>query len=212
MNRKLQWTPALRRRVAMCIIGNIILGLGVALTKLTAFGNDPFNGMCMAVSARIGIPYAVYTPIFNLALFGLELLFGRKYIHIGTFVNWFLLCYAVSFFLWIGELFGVTVLSGMALRLAVLVIGLIVISFGLALYQRADLGVAPYDAIPLMVCDRWPRVPFFWARIALVGLCTVVGWLAGGIVGIGTLLTALALGPVVDFFMRRLDKRLGVAP
>lgn len=63
-----------------------------------------------------------------------------------------------------------------------------------------------------MVCDRWPRVPFFWARIALDGLSTVVVWLAGGIVGIGTLLTALALGPVVDFFMRRLDKRLGVAP
>lgn len=48
-----------------------------------------------AVSARIGIPYAVYTPIFNLALFGLELLFGRKYIHIGTFVNCF--CCAMQY-------------------------------------------------------------------------------------------------------------------
>ena len=212
MSRKLQWTPMLRRRVTMCIIGNIILGLGVALTKLAAFGNDPFNGMCMAVSARIGIPYAVYTPIFNLVLFGFEWLFGRKYIHIGTFVNWFLLCYAVSFFLWIGDLLGCTTVNGMALRLIVLAAGLIIISFGLAMYQRADLGVAPYDAIPLMVCDRWQRVPFFWARIALDGLSTVVVWLAGGIVGIGTLLTALALGPVVDFFMRRMDKWLRTAP
>lgn len=204
--KKLQWTPELRTRLALCIVGNLILGLGVALTKLAAFGTDPFNGMCMAVSDRIGLPYAVYTPIFNFVLFGFELLFGRKYIHIGTFVNWFLLCYAVSFFLWVADLLGCTAVSGWVPRLAVLAVGLIVISFGLALYQRADLGVAPYDAIPLMVCDRWPPVPFFWARVALDGLSTAVIVLAGGVAGLGTLLTALALGPVVDFFMHRIDR------
>lgn len=204
--KKLQFTAELRNRTLACVLGNIILGLGVAITKMAAFGNDPFNGMCMSMSDWLGIPYTVFTPLYNTVLFGFEILWGRKHIHIGTFINWFLLCYAVSFFLWVFEEIGWAP-TGMIYRLAVLLVGLLVVSFGLSVYQLADLGVAPYDAIPLMVCERWPKIPFFWARVALDSLSTVVILLTGGVVGIGTLLTALCLGPAVHFFTYLLTRK-----
>ena len=91
------------QKVLICIFGNLIMGIGIALTKMATLGNDPFNGSCMSVSAALNIPYTTYTLLFNTALFVFELLFGRKYIGFGTFVNWFLVCYVVDFFLPIWE-------------------------------------------------------------------------------------------------------------
>ena len=89
---------------------------------------------------------------------------------------------------------------------------MIVCCFGLSMYQTADLGVSPYDSMALILDRRLPRVPYFWCRIFTDGLCALVCYLAGGIVGLGTLVTAFGFGPVIAFFNRfvprlfRLDK------
>lgn len=196
-------TPAVFRRLFICVLGNILLGMGVALTKIAAFGNDPFNGSCMAVSAALHIPYTTYTLLFNAFLFLLEVLFGRRYIGCGTFINWFLLCYVVDFFIPIWEmLLGIPTLFG--IRLLVLTGGLLLSGFGLAIYQTINVGISPYDAIPLMLTERFPRIPFFAARIVLDALCTTLILISGGIVGLGTLLTVFGLGPIVQLFTRLL--------
>lgn len=195
-------------KILLCVFGNLIIGIGVALTKMAAFGNDPFNGSCMAVSAALHIPYTTYTLLFNAALFVLEILFGRKYIGIGTFVNWFLLCYVVDFFLPIWELLIGTP-DSILLRLLILLGGLLITSLGLSIYQSANAGVAPYDAIPLMFTNRFPKVPFFAARIALDALCTLLILVCGGIVSIGTLCTVFGLGPIVQMFTHLLFPETG---
>ena len=189
----------------LCILGNLILGLGVAMCKLSAFGTDPFNSLCMSVSGFLNISYPLFTWIFNLTLFLFEIIWGRRYIHIGTFVNWFLLSYAANIFLKLFRLVsGQNEISGIPLRAVFLFVGLIAIAFGLALYQYADLGVAPYDAIPLMLVARFPKLKFFMVRVALDGSAVIISLLAGGIamknLGIGTALTALCLGPFVNIF------------
>lgn len=186
-------------RIIACIIGNIFIGLGVALTKMAALGNDPFNGKCMSVSAFIGVPYTYYTLCFNTVLFIFELIWGRKYINIGTFINWFLLCYVVSFFLPIFEN-TIGYPESIVIRLLILIVGLLVCSLGIALYQYADLGVAPYDAIPLMIVDYHPKVKFFAARVVLDCTLVVLIFLTGGIVNVGTVANAFGLGPIVHFY------------
>ncbi len=187
-------------KIIACIIGNVLIGLGVALTKMAALGNDPFNGKCMAVSAFLGVPYTYYTLGFNTFLFIFELIWGRKYINIGTFINWFLLCYVVSFFLPIFES-TVGYPDSLPVRLLILVVGLLICSLGIALYQYADLGVAPYDAIPLMIVDHHPKVKFFAARVTLDCTLVILILLCGGPVNIGTAANAFGLGPIVHFYM-----------
>ena len=48
--KKINW-----KYVIVMLIGNVILGLGIAIFKLSGLGNDPFSGMVMALSDRTGI-------------------------------------------------------------------------------------------------------------------------------------------------------------
>ena len=189
------------RGALLCIFGNVILGIGIAVATVAALGIDPSNGMAMSVAHFIGWPYPIFSLSFNLALFVFELIFGRKYIHFGTFVNWFLLSYVVSFFLWIFRKIGFMTPEAFWLKLLLMIGGVLLISLGLALYQNGDLGLAPYDAVPLMVCNRFPKIPFFVARVTLDTLCLVAILLVGNplkLIGIGTAIIAFGLGPIVQ--------------
>ena len=91
--KKINW-----KYVIVMLIGNVILGLGIAIFKLSGLGNDPFSGMVMALSDRTGIDYPVFLIIVNMIVFVFEIIFGRKLIGLGKFVNAVLLGYIVSFF------------------------------------------------------------------------------------------------------------------
>ncbi|MCQ2430527.1 MAG: hypothetical protein MJ192_09370 [Clostridia bacterium] len=191
-------------RFLFCILGNFLIGFGVGMTKLAAFGIDPYNGSCFAVSSFFGIAYTLYTPLFNLFLFIFEILFGRKYIGVGTFINWFLVCYAVSFTLFLFDGLAPTVSASFGLRVVFLAAGLLICCLGIAIYQLCDAGIAPFDVLPIMVCDRLPKLPFFWSRMFFDGLCVALIFIFHGSfgdeIGIGTLITAFCLGPVIHFF------------
>ena len=75
------------RRVAVMVLGILIMGMGVALFKLSLMGNDPNSAMVMAAADRIGMDFSVVLILENSLVFIVELLLGRKYIGLGTFVN-----------------------------------------------------------------------------------------------------------------------------
>ena len=91
------------RRILIMILGNVFLGMGVSIFKLAGLGNDAYNGMVMALSDCVRVPYEHFFVVFSLCLFVIELLAGRHFVGIGTIVNTFLLGYVVTFFyeLWL---------------------------------------------------------------------------------------------------------------
>lgn len=197
--------------IVMCI-GNIILGLGIAIFKFSGLGNDPFSGMVMALSDRAGIEYAVFLIMINTIVFIVEFILGRKLIGLGTFVNALLLGYVVTFFY--NLIVSAAGEPGQLLqRILIVCIGVIVTSFGVSMYQLPKQGVAPYDSMSLIMTERLKKIPYFWNRVVTDAFCALMCWLAGGIVGLGTLVSAFGLGPVVQFFdtyfTSKLLKKLG---
>lgn len=91
--RKINW-----KYVVVMLIGNIILGLGIAIFKLSGLGNDPFSGMVMALAECVGIEYARFLILLNLGFFVIEIIWGRKLIGFGTIINALFLGYFVTFF------------------------------------------------------------------------------------------------------------------
>ena len=91
--RKINW-----KYVVVMLIGNIILGLGIAIFKLSGLGNDPFSGMVMALAECVGIEYARFLILLNLGFFVIEIIWGRKLIGLGTIINALFLGYFVTFF------------------------------------------------------------------------------------------------------------------
>lgn len=194
------------KRLIIMVIGNVIMGLGIAFFKLSLMGNDPFNGMNMALANVTGISYPVMQILVNLLFLVLEFLFGRKYLGAGTVFNAFILGYIVTFFIWLfGGLFGSSL--SIFVRVILVLTGTILAGLGLSLYQQSDVGVSPYDSMAIILDERIPKLPYFWCRMICDGSCALVVILAGGIVGLGTIVTVFGMGPVVHFFDRTLTEK-----
>ena len=174
------------KRMVIMLLGNVFLGMGVSIFKLSEMGTDPFSGMVMALAEVLGIGYPVFLILVNLVLLFVEVKFGREMIGAGTVVNACLLGYIVTFFytIWVRMFGGVP--QNFAVRLALVCIAIIVMSFGVSMYQTADVGVAPWDSLSLILIKRHHKLPYFGYRIIGDAIAALVCWFAGGIVGIGT--------------------------
>lgn len=207
------------KQLVLMLVGNIILAIGLALFNMTD-SNHPLHTMCYGVEALTNgaLSYAITMMLISIALFILEFIFGRKYIGLGTILNMFLLGYAITFFTWLFEKIGLkpteldfkTLFSDvpkLLILLAKLIGALLIISLGLSLYQGGNMGIAPYDSIPIIVSTK-TKIPFFWCRIALDGICFVITLILGGRFGIATILTVFCSGPFITMFDKLITNRI----
>lgn len=200
------FTPVWRRRLVVMSFGIVVMGIGVCLFKLSLMGNDPSSAMVMAIGSHIGQPFSITLIMANSIWFLFEFFLDRKLIGIGTLFNWF----GVGIFtdLWTEAITHFFVLPESLMgRLAVMSLGVLILSFSCALYQTANLGIAPYDAISIIMADRLP-LPYFWCRIISDSVCAALAFVLGGVVGLGTLFCALCLGPFINFFSHTVAQKL----
>lgn len=191
-------------RILWMIGANMILGMGIALLRLSSFGTDPFTCMNLGVSSHLPISFAVYQMCFNVLLFIPVFILDRKSFGIGALTNMLLLGYFVEFFMFVFSMLGLTIegLTGnLIMRIATLVLGVLVVCFGVALYMACDLGAAPYDRLPVIVeTYSHGKVKYKWARVGQDVISAAIGLATGSVVGVGTVIVALFTGPIVSFF------------
>ena len=197
------------RRICMSLCGVIICAIAVGFFKMAAFGVDPFQSLMSGLDQLIPIPFGTLYVIVNCVLLVFSLVFNRHNIGIATFINLFLLGYITQFTLEILQ--GWFPAPGTGLRILFLIIGIVVICIGSALYMTADLGVSTYDSVAITMAEKWKWGKFQYVRIATDIVCVVLGiavYLMGGgswnrvpeIVGVGTIITAFFMGPLIEFF------------
>ena len=188
------------RRLIVMLIGVFVMGLGITLFRLSMTGNDPSTALAFAMGGKTGIPLSWSIITMNTLYFIGEIIYARKLIGIGTFINWFGVGLSADLWSLLLEK-PLTQSDAFGYRLMIMAIGVLVLSFSASMYQTADLGIAPYDAISLTMEKHLP-LPYFWCRIINDSVCAVATVLLGGIVGLGTLVCALGLGPFIAFFTR----------
>ena len=200
------------RRILRSILGVLVGAVSVGFFKLAAFGVDPFQSFMSGIDRLIPVSFGTLYVIVNACLLLFALIFDRHYIGVATFVNLFLLGYVVEFsYATLQFLFPD---PSMVVRGINFVIGFVVLCFASALYMTADLGVSTYDAIALILANKWKIGKFKYIRITTDVICVVLGvvlFLLGKgamadiptFVGAGTILTAFFMGPLIDFFNRK---------
>lgn len=195
-----------KRFIAM-FAGNAILAIGIAFFKFAGMGNDPFTAMAFATSDVAGVPYPRFIILVNLGFFIIELLWGRQYIGVGTIVNAVILGYMVTFF------YGV-ITSFLALpttfvpQFISMLVGVVITGLGVSFYQTSDAGIAPFDSISIIMTDRIKKIPYFWNRVFTDAMCALVTFICGGLLGLGSLVCAFCLGPVVHFFNKHVSEKV----
>ena len=198
----------------MSILGVMIGAVSVGFFKLAAFGVDPFQSFMSGIHQMIPIQFGTLYMIVNAVLLLFALVFDRHYIGIATFINLFLLGYVVQFSY--DTLLAIFPNASMMVRSCSFVFGFVALCFGCSVYITADLGVSTYDAIALIMVNKWKLGKFKYIRITTDVVCVVLGivlFLLGGgkisaipaFVGVGTILTAFFMGPLIDFFNRRIS-------
>lgn len=192
------FTPGIeRRRALMTIFGVTTGGLSVGFFKQSAFGVDPFQCLCAGLDNVIPIDFGTLYVIINAVLLVAVFLMNRKYIGLGTFINLFLLGYVVDFSN--NTIHSLVGDPTMALRVIYLIVGLVVMCLASALYMTANLGVSTYDAIALHLAAK-KIAPFRFIRIATDLCCVGIGFAFGYVPGVGTILAAFCMGPLISWF------------
>ncbi len=205
------------RRILMSLGGVIICAVSVGVFKLAALGVDPFQSLMAGLDALIPIDFGTLYMIVNAVLLIFSLIVDRHNIGLATFINLFLLGYITQFSY---DLFQRLIPDpSMVVRVLCLAVGILVLCIGSALYMTADLGVSTYDAVAIVLSSKWKLGKFKYVRIFTDLVCVALGCalfvLAGNeigkiptIAGVGTIVTAFFMGPLIDFFNRKIARPL----
>ena len=197
------------KRIAMSAIGVIICGVSVGMFKHASLGVDPFQSLMSGLDAVIPISFGTLYVLVNLVLLLFALLLDRRKIGLATLINLFLLGYIAQFSQ--GVCARLLPEPSLPVRLGLLSVALVIMCLASAFYFTANLGVSTYDAVALIWSEKQTRIPFPICRIitdlicvvAGVALCVLAGFTLGqifGEVGIGTIITAFFMGPLIELF------------
>jgi uncharacterized membrane protein YczE len=189
--------PDSGRRMARCVTGLLLCGIGFALLVQADLGLDPWDVFHQGVSDRTGLPIGVVAIItgFVLLLVWIPL---RERPGVGTILNAVL----------IGSVMDLVLPrlpepGGALQEWSMLLGGIGIAGIGIGLYIGAGLGPGPRDGIMTGLARRWGSVRLVRTGIELGALA--VGWALGGTVGVGTVVFALTIGPVVQLTLGRLS-------
>lgn len=196
----------------MCVLGVLISAVSVGFFKRATFGVDPFQSMMAGLSELVPIPFGTLYVIVCVLFLIFSLVTDRHYIGLATVINLFLVGYIADFSH--NTLNRLLPDLGIPGRIVCLLIGIVVMCLASSLYFTADLGVSVYDAVALVITNTWKKGQFRWVRILTDCVCVCLGlllhFLSGGtvsglgaVVGVGTIVTALFMGPLIDFFNRK---------
>ena len=207
----------LPKRIIASVFGVVLCALSVGVFKFGALGVDPFQALMAGLDALIPIRFGTLYLIVNAVLLLFALIFDRHYIGIATFINLFLLGYIAEYSL--AFLNWIMPNPHIAVRIVALLIAVVMNCIAASIYFTANLGVSTYDAVALIIVNTWKKGKFKYVRIITDFVCIALGitmfLISGGkvlqiptIVGIGTVITAFFMGPLIEFFNVHLSGKI----
>lgn len=181
-------------RITRLLIGLALYGVGCALTVAAGLGVDPWTVFAQGLSRVTGLGIGWITNLVGLAVLLLWIPLRQKP-GVGTIANILLVGTSMQVALWVlphpDQLWAQTLL---------LVAGVVLVAVASGLYIGARFGPGPRDGLMTGLHGRfgWP----IWAcRLTVEGSVLILGWLLGGTVGVGTVVFALGIGPLVHVAM-----------
>ncbi|MFD1827293.1 MULTISPECIES: YczE/YyaS/YitT family protein [Mumia] len=184
----------LGRRLPQLVFGLMLYGWSMSLMIEAGLGLDPWDVFHEGLTRYLPLTFGQITILVG-ALVLLLWIPLRQWPGVGTILNVILIGVAVDQGLWLLEQ-----PDSLGLRAVMLVAGVVLNGLAGALYIGAHLGPGPRDGLFLGLVRRTGysvRLMRTSVEIAVLAL----GWVLGGTVGVGTVLYALAIGPLVQAFL-----------
>ena len=188
-------TGEIFRGMIVAAISLFLNGLGVYLTIHAAIGVGPWDVLNIGLSKTLGILYGNASITVGFIILGIDILL-REPIGIAMIIDTLVVGKAVDFFNWIDV---VPVPGTLVGSIIMMIIGLFIMGYTQYGYMWASLGCGPRDTLLVGLKRHAGRFPIGGVSIVLLSLVTLIGWLLGGPVGIGTIICAFLAGPIMQF-------------
>ncbi|WP_030691314.1 YitT family protein [Streptomyces globisporus] len=185
----------LARRLVQLYVGLTLYGTSSALLVRSGLGLEPWNVLHQGLAEKTGLSIGVVSIVVG-AMVLLLWLPIRQRPGLGTVSNVFVIGLAMD-----GTLALVPDVHGLAGQVPLLVLGIVLNGVATGLYIAARFGPGPRDGL-MTGLHRLTGRSIRLVRTAIEVVVVATGFLLGGSVGIGTVLYALAIGPLAQFFLR----------
>jgi uncharacterized membrane protein YczE len=188
-------TIAPRRRLPQLAAGLVLYGASDGLLVRAHLGLDPWDVFHEGITKRFGLDFGLVS-----ALTGIVVLLAwiplRQRPGVGTIANIALVALSVD-----AILVTVPEQTALLVRIPMLVFAIVLNGLATAVYVGARLGPGPRDGLMTGLSARtgWS---IRLVRTGIEVVVLIVGWLLGGTVGVGTVLYAIGIGPLIQFFLR----------
>jgi len=180
--------------VLFLLVGLSIFGFGHAILFGSNFGVSPWMVLAqgLAIQFEIGIGLSIIVVSFGVLLFWIPL---KEKPGIGTFINFFVVAAVIEI-----TLPYIPYQTDISLKLLQVFLGILVIGIGGSIYLIANLGPGPRDGLMTGISKK-TEIPMAYVRNALEISVVIIGWTLGGTAGVGTLIFAIMIGPVIVAYM-----------
>ncbi|TCJ99850.1 putative membrane protein YczE [Nocardia alba] len=193
--------PMLTRRLVALYVGLWLYGTSMAVMIRAGLGLDPWDVFHQGVASHVPLSFGVVTALTGLAVL-LAWIPLRQRPGLGTVSNVVVIAIAVDAGLWL-----IPAMDGLWLRALGMVAAVVVNAAATVLYIGAGMGPGPRDGLMTGLVARtgWP----IWSvRTGIEVSVLTTGWFLGGSVGIGTLVYAFGIGPLVQLMIPFVDGKL----
>lgn len=178
------------------IFGLLIYSFGVYLTIYANIGLAPWDCFGMGIAKHTPFDYGGSMALIGVCAIVIQLLL-RERIGFATLFDALITGRLTQFFidispypenhsLWFGIIF--------------MLFGFLFIALGMYVYMSAECGCGPKDGLLIAIGKRLPKIPIGIVEILLWSVVTLIGWLLGGSVGIGTVISTFGAGAVMHLF------------
>jgi uncharacterized membrane protein YczE len=195
-----RWSPsAVIPRLPGLLVGLVLFGVGIALMAEAGMGLGPWEVFHQGIAQLTGLQLGTVSILVGIPVLAAWYPLGERP-GVGTIINILLIGTATNL-----AMDAIPEPSGQPAQLLMMLAGVVTIAAGSGLYLAADLGPGPRDGLMTGLHYR-----FGWSiRRARTGIelsVLAIGFLAGGTIGLGTVVFALGIGPLVQVMLRLFDR------
>ena len=178
------------------LFGLVIYSFGVYLTIYANIGLAPWDCFGMGIAKHTPLNYGSSMVLIGVCAIVIQLILRERIgfaalfdaLITGRLTQFFIDIspYPENHSLWLGIVF--------------MLFGFLFIALGMYVYMSAECGCGPKDGLLIAIGKRMPKIPIGVVEMLLWTVVTLIGWLLGGSVGIGTVISTLGAGAVMHLF------------
>ena len=178
------------------IFGLVIYSFGVYLTIYANIGLAPWDCLGTGIAKHTPLNYGSSMVLIGVCAIVIQIILRERIgfaalfdaLITGRLTQFFIDIspYPENHSLWLGIVF--------------MLYGFLFIALGMCVYMKAEMGSGPKDGLLIAIGKRLPKIPIGIVEILLWSVVTLIGWMLGGTVGIGTVISTFGAGAMMHLF------------